>query len=258
MRVLILGGTSEARQLAEALVQAGYHVTSSLAGRVTNPALPPGAVRIGGFGGVGGLGSYLHGQRMMAVIDATHPFAAVISAHAAQAATLTGTPLLRLERPGWAEHPRAGAWRWVPDTDAARAAAESSRRPFLTTGRQSLDRFRSWAGRQVLVRLVEPPTEALPPAWTVIRSRGPYRYVDEFRILRTHDVDVLVTKDSGGSLTSAKLDAAADLGIPVVVIERPPPAPGVDVVGSVADAVTWVMQNCRIPPELHQPPPGSA
>jgi precorrin-6A/cobalt-precorrin-6A reductase len=242
MTILILGGTAEARQLAATLVADGIAVISSLAGRVSTPSLPPGRVRVGGFGGVEGLAEYLREQHAHAVVDATHPFAAKITSNAVQAASRTGTPLVRLERPGWREHPRSGTWTWVSDAAAARAAAEVAVRPFLTTGRQSLRDFQSWADRDVLVRLVDPPTSSLPKRWTVIVSRGPYTYAEERKILTEEGIDVLITKDSGGSHTVAKLDAAGDLGIPVVIIARPQPAP-VTCLESVAEAVAWCRQD---------------
>lgn len=238
MTIVILGGTAEARQLASILVADGVDVVSSLAGRVRRPNLPPGRVRIGGFGGVDGLAEYLQLQPAAALVDATHPFAATISENAVQAASRTGTPLIRLERPGWTDHPRASSWIWVRDAADARAVADSARRPFLTTGRQSLTEFGPWADRDVLVRLVDPPTEPLPKRWTVIMSRGPYSYSDERQILSEYAIDVLLSKDSGGAHTVAKLDAAGDLGIPVVIIARPDHPP-VRVLSTVAEVAAW-------------------
>lgn len=242
MTVVILGGTAEARQLAAALVADSVDVVSSLAGRVGSPSLPSGRVRLGGFGGVNGLAEYLLDQRTMALVDATHPFAATISRNAVQAASLTDTPLVRLERPGWGKHPRAESWTWVPDTAAASAAADLARRPFLTTGRQTLTSFASWADRDVLIRLVDPPMTPLPARWTVILSRGPYSYCGERQILSEHAIDVLLTKDSGGAHTVAKLDAAGDLGIPVVIIARPE-LPPVRMLRTVAEAAAWCKCN---------------
>ncbi|MET0692598.1 MAG: cobalt-precorrin-6A reductase [Propionibacteriaceae bacterium] len=239
MTVLILGGTAEARSLAHSLVQRGQPVVSSLAGRVSDPALPAGEVRIGGFGGPDGLASFLRDRQISAVIDATHPFAAQMSRHAALAAESTGLPLLRLARPGWRTHPRADSWTWVPDTAAA-VAASAAGRPFLTTGRQSLRDFLPWADRDVLVRVVDPPTFELPERWRLLRSRGPYRYDDERRLLLEHGADVLVTKDSGGDYTRAKLDAAASLDVDVLVIARPPAEPGVASVSTVVAALAWI------------------
>jgi precorrin-6A/cobalt-precorrin-6A reductase len=238
MTILILGGTAEARQLATALVADGADVISSLAGRVSSPSLPAGRVRVGGFGGVDGLTDYLRREPVSAVVDATHPFAAKITKHAVQAASLTGTPLVRLERPGWREHPRSNSWTWVADAAAACAAAESASRPFLATGRQSLRDFQTWADREVLVRLVDPPAASLPRRWKIILSRGPYGYAGERKILTEHGIDAILTKDSGGTHTVAKLDAAGDLGIPVVIIARPEPAP-VPLLRTVAEAAAW-------------------
>ncbi len=238
MTIVILGGTTEARQLAAVLVADGVDVISSLAGRVNAPSFPPGRVRVGGFGGIDRLADYLRQEQVSAVVDATHPFATTISHNAHQAAHLSGTPLVRLERPGWRDHPRASSWTWVPDAAAARAAAEAASRPFLTTGRQSLPDFLSWAHRKVLVRLVDPPTDPLPQRWVLIMSRGPYSYTGEREILSEHAIDVLITKDSGGAHTEAKLDAAGDLGIPVVIIARPE-REEVPRLKTVAEAVAW-------------------
>ena len=238
MTIVILGGTAEARQLAAALVADGVEVISSLAGRVNAPSLPPGRVRVGGFGGAGGLADYLRQQHASALVDATHPFATTISQNARQATAYTGTPLVRLERPGWREHPRSGSWIWVADATAARAAAEAAVRPFLTTGRQSLRDFLPWADRDVLVRLVDPPSDPLPQRWILITSRGPYSYAGERQVLTEHAIDALITKDSGGAHTVAKLEAAGDLGIPVVIIRRPKRAP-VPQLETVSAAVAW-------------------
>ena len=240
--VLILGGTAEARDLAARLEAKGVPLTSSLAGRVSRPRLPVGPVRIGGFGGVAGLTDWLTEQAVSAVVDATHPFASTMGAHAAQACSTLGLPLLRLARPGWAEHPDAGAWTWVDSHVAAREAADAlGGTPFVTTGRQTLHHHvAAWADREVLVRLVEPPEESLPEAWTVLRSRGPFTVPDEEAIMRERGVDVLLTKDSGGSYTEAKLDAARHLAIPVVVVARPARAPGVAEASDPAAAAAWV------------------
>ena len=241
MTVLILGGTAEGRALARDLVLDGTSVVSSLAGRVSDPALPPGEVRIGGFGGPGGLATYLRHREIAQVVDATHPFAARMSAHAAMASRATGVPLLRLSRPGWATHPSSGTWHWVRDLASARATAEAlGARPFLTTGRQSLLAFESWGAKSVLLRLVEPPDNSLPSSWQVIYSRGPYARDTELALLREHAIDVLVTKDSGGTHTIAKLDAAAELSLPVVILRRPPAEPGVPTVDGVGQARGWL------------------
>ncbi|MFT4163608.1 MAG: cobalt-precorrin-6A reductase [Microlunatus sp.] len=237
-RVLILGGTAEARALASELVARGCAVVSSLAGRVRDPALPVGEVRIGGFStasldGIGGLAAYLVEQHITAVVDATHPFAATISTNAVAARGRTGTPLIRLQRPGWRTHPDADRWLWVDSVDDAVEAGGAYARPFLTTGRQSLSVFAAgWAEKDVTARVVDPPEFVLPSRWQLIRSRGPYAYADEHALMKAAGTDLLVTKDSGGTHTAAKLDAARDLGIQVLVIARPA------VIGDVTEVST--------------------
>jgi len=238
VRVLVLGGTGEARDLAGRLVERGDAVVSSLAGRVSAPALPVGEVRAGGFGGVDGLADHLVAHGYDVVVDATHPFAAQITGNAVAACGRVGVPLVRLQRPGWSRHPLAGAFTWVDDVEAARVAAEAlGVRPFLTTGRQQLETFAAWDDRYVLARVVDPPDWDVPSSWEVLRARGPYPYAAERELLESRAVDVLLTKDSGGALTEAKLGAAHDLGVPVVVVRRPPVPDGVDVVESVGEAL---------------------
>lgn len=238
--VLILGGTAEARALAAELVAAGQPVVTSLAGRVRDPALPVGEVRVGGFStadldGIAGLAAFLRERRISTVVDATHPFATTISTHAVAAAEDSGVPLLRLERPGWSDHPDAGLWTWVAAAEDAVMAGAAAERPFLTTGRQSLEAFLDWADKKVTVRVVDPPDFPLPAEWRLIESRGPYAYPGERTLLTEIGTDLLVTKDSGGAYTAAKLEAARDLGVPVVVIARPHRPAGVATYPSFED-----------------------
>jgi precorrin-6A/cobalt-precorrin-6A reductase len=278
-RVLILGGTTEARHLADALSQpaaaeaealtphptpalggaskpagydsfgststgrpateAEYFVISSLAGRTSAPLQLPGEVRIGGFGGVDGLVDYLRAERIDAVVDATHPFAATMTRHALAAADRTGVPLLVLRRPGFAEEP-GDAWVRVPDL--AEAAARLPRlgdRAFLTTGRQSLAAFAGVEGCSFLSRSVEMPTPPVPERLEVVLDRGPFTLDGERRLLRTFRANVLVTKDSGGA--APKLVAARGLGLPVLMVDRPPDPPA-PTVATVSGAVAWLSQ----------------
>jgi precorrin-6A/cobalt-precorrin-6A reductase len=237
-RVLILGGTGEARRLATALVDAGIDVLSSLAGRVTDPLLPPGEVRVGGFGGAVGLAAWLQAHPVRAMVDATHPFATTMTASAVAAADVTGVPLLRLQRPGWSAGP-GDDWRWVDSLEEAAAAVAGFGSVFLTTGRKSLGAFAGLTAR-CLVRSVDPPEPPLPPRTTVVLARGPFTVEDELALLRAHAVEAVVTKDSGGAMTAAKLTAARVLGLPVVLVRRPPLPPGVPVVGTVEEAAEWV------------------
>jgi precorrin-6A/cobalt-precorrin-6A reductase len=242
--ILVLGGTGEARELAGALDATGVHVTSSLAGRVSRPRLPAGTVRIGGFGGPDGLARWLTERGVTAVVDATHPFAERISASAAAACPRADVPLLRLQRPGWSERP-GDEWHWVEDLDEAAAAIPGlGERVLLTTGRQGLPAFAAVQDAWFLVRCVEPPEPPLPPRHELLLDRGPYTIDGELALVDEHRVELLVTKDSGGAHTEAKLEAARRRGLPVIVVRRPP-RPDVACVSSVEDALAWALSHER-------------
>ncbi|MFF3568809.1 cobalt-precorrin-6A reductase [Nocardia jiangxiensis] len=240
-RVLILGGTREARNLAEMMSSdSGFTAVSSLAGRVSEPVLPVGEVRIGGFGGVDGLRNWLGDNDIDVVIDATHPFAGVISAHAAAAAAALDLPVLHVRRPGWRKH-REDRWIRVPDIAAAvDTAAGLGSRIFLTIGRQEVGAFADLTGSWFLIRAIDPPSAKLPPNHELLLARGPFAIEDEIRLLTERRIDVLVTKDSGGELTVAKLFAARACGIPVVMIDRPSLPAGARTAESVAAAWDWL------------------
>ena len=239
-RVLILGGTTEARALASVLDRAGVGVVTSLAGRTSAPRLPIGEVRLGGFGGSDGLASWLVEHGIAAVVDATHPFAARISASAVAACADAAVPLRRLERPPWRERP-GDTWHRVDDlAEAARLVPTLGRRPWLTTGRQGLGAFAEVDGCWFLIRCVQPPEPPLPPRCRVLLDRGPYTLAGDLALVDRHGIDVLVTKESGGAPTEAKLEAARLRGLPVVVVRRPPEPEGASV-SSVAEAAAWAL-----------------
>ena len=239
MRVLVLGGTGEARALATAVQGVpGVHVTSSLAGRLTDVRLPTGDVRVGGFGGAPGLAEWM--RNVDAVIDATHPFAARITANAVDAARVTGTPLLVLCRPAWERTP-ADDWRDVADLDAAaEALADLGEHVFLTIGRQGVAAFAGLDRHWFLVRCIEPPSPPTPRRHELVLDRGPFTLAGELDLIRRHAIDVVVSKNSGGAMTAAKLEAAREIGLPVVMVRRPALPAGVRVVAAVDDAVRWV------------------
>lgn len=234
LHVLVLGGTTEARELAAALAaRPGVRVTSSLAGRVSRPGALAGDVRIGGFGGAEGLAAWLREHEVDAVVDATHPFAAGITANAAAAAATTGVPAVVLRRPGWRPGP-GDRWHMADSLAGAAALLPSlGRRVFLTTGRLGLAAFADLPELHFLVRSVEPPEPPLPAHTEVLLARGPFTTDDETALLREHRIDVLVTKDSGGAATAPKLAAARQLGVLVVVVRRPPLPEGVTAVPDV-------------------------
>ncbi|ANW19523.1 cobalt-precorrin-6A reductase [Streptomyces clavuligerus] len=249
MHIVILGGTTEARRLAELLHDTpDLRLTSSLAGRVAAPRLPPGEVRVGGFGGAEGLAAWLRAHAVDLLIDATHPFARTMSLHAARAAAATRVPLLALRRPGWVREPGDD---WHPVDSLAEASAllpSLGRRVFLTTGRTGLAAFAPGDGLWFLVRSVDPPEGPVPERCEVLLDRGPYGLDGERELLARHRIDVVVTKDSGGAATAPKLRAAREAGLPVVVVRRPPLPPGVVSVPDPESAAAWARTRMPSPP----------
>ncbi|WP_245819460.1 cobalt-precorrin-6A reductase [Rhodococcoides yunnanense] len=241
MKVLILGGTSEARLLAEAVnSDKRFDVVSSLAGRVRDPVLPAGASRVGGFGGAVGMTSWIRENGVVAVVDATHPFAESISRNASAAAAQASVPIAVLRRPQWT--PGAGD-NWIAaqsTADAAAIVAAKRQRVFLTIGRQGVDAFAGNTVSWFLVRSIDPPTGALPAHHELLSARGPFAVDSERALMRTREIDMVVSKNSGGAMTEAKLVAARELGLAVVMIDRPHTPPADVVTDSVSDVVTWL------------------
>jgi precorrin-6A/cobalt-precorrin-6A reductase len=241
MKLLILGGSGEAADLARALAgDARYDVTLSLAGRTLEPAALPGRLLTGGFGGAEGLARVLAEERFDLVIDATHPFAVQMKANAIKAARAAGVPLLAIRRPAWV--PGDGdRWIMVENLEAAAdAIGERPRRVFLTTGRMELAPFRAAPQHLYIVRSIEAPSpKELPPRVEVIAARGPFNLADERSLLESRAVDVIVTKNSGGTGAAAKLEAARSLSLPVIMVKRPrlPEAPSVE---TVAGVLSWL------------------
>ena len=241
--VLILGGTGEAARLGRSAVARfgeGMAVTTALAGRTRHPGPLAGQVRIGGFGGSAGLAGYLVDHRVDRLIDATHPFAAAISRAARLAAERTGVPRLVLRRPPWRRHPLD---RWI-EVESIEAAAllvgRVGRRAWLTVGAGALAPFAAADGVRFVVRLIDPPRESLPlRGCEVVLGRGPFDVGQERHLLQRYGIDVLVCKASGGAATEAKLIAARDLGLPVIMVRRPPPEPG-PAVETVEAALDWL------------------
>jgi precorrin-6A/cobalt-precorrin-6A reductase len=240
-RIHILGGTTEARRLAARL--AGRHdlaVTLSLAGRTANPAAQPVPVRIGGFGGAAGLAAYLAAGRIDALIDATHPYAVMISANAARAAGSAGVPLLALRRPAWVAV-AGDRWVEVDDTQAAvQALGAAPRRVFLALGRNEIAAFEAAPQHHYLVRSVDPvePPLRVPHA-CYVTGRGPFGEAHDCALLVEHGAEVVVAKNSGGDATYGKIAAARALGVTVIMLRRPALA-DVAAVTTIEEALAWI------------------
>jgi precorrin-6A/cobalt-precorrin-6A reductase len=232
VRVLILGGTREARELAAALLARGDAPVTSLAGATPEPRRPPGENTVGALATPQDLARLASATAADAVVDATHPFAEEISALAAHAPV----PVLRLHRPPWRERP-GDDWRRVPTLDAAATQIPTGARVLLTTGRRGLEAFAPIGHAWFLIRTITPPGPPLPPHHELLLDRGPYTPADERALIDRHAIDVIVTKDSGGEATEAKLQAAREKRLPVIVVDRPKPPPGVPTVATVQEAL---------------------
>lgn len=249
--VLVLGGTTEASALCRYLEQEpSISATLSLAGVTKQPHLPTLSVRIGGFGGSGGLSTWLKTHAINAVIDATHPFAATMSQHAATACAATQIPLLRLERSGWQEMP-GDTWLHTANlAEAANLLANSQKwntapqRIFLTTGRKELAPFKIAPQHHYLIRSIDAPDPAsLPPHATILLDRGPFDVQNEAKLMQDYGITLLVSKNSGGSATYPKLEAARLLRIPVLMIDRPAACPNISTVETAQQAVAWLQAH---------------
>jgi precorrin-6A/cobalt-precorrin-6A reductase len=250
-RILLLGGTVEAASLARAIVaRFGNRValTTSLAGRTERPVAVTGDVRIGGFGGADGLAAFLRDDAIGLVIDATHPFADRISAHARSACETARVARLMLLRPPWKRHPLD---RWIEVDDLAAAASvvgKIGRRAFLTVGSSEVAAFASAVEVRFLVRMIDAPSCPLPLRfYEIVLGRGPFTLAAERHLLQRYAIDVVVCKASGGDATEAKVIAAREASLPIIMVRRPPAEPG-EVVASVEAALDWVAARIEAPP----------
>ncbi|MFD1342075.1 cobalt-precorrin-6A reductase [Litorisediminicola beolgyonensis] len=238
--LLVLAGTTEATALGKALAEAGLTATLSLAGRVERPVRQPLPMRIGGFGGVDGLRAFLRSERITHVVDATHPFAAQMSANAVEACAAEGVPLVALTRPAWS----AGAqdrWTRVPTLEAAaEALAGPPRRVMLAVGRMHLPVFAGNPQHVYLLRLVDPPAAPPPfPSCHVEVSRGPFTAEGDRALMEAHGIEIVVSKNSGGTGARAKIDAARALGLPVIMVDRPA-VPDREELSSPDEVLAWL------------------
>jgi precorrin-6A/cobalt-precorrin-6A reductase len=247
MRVLILGGTSDARELAArvATIQ-GIEAITSLAGRTREPTTPLGELRIGGFGGVAGLAKYLRQMKIDVLIDATHPFANQIAFNAADAATEVNIPCLKLMRRPW-KKVEGDRWIEVDNVNAAAAAlVNQAQRVFLTIGRQEIAAFAHLQDIWFLMRMIDPPeANAVVPPGIILCDRGPFVLHHERAILINYNIDTIVSKNSGGDDTYAKIVAARELGLQVVIVNRPV-TPAGEQVTNVDDALLWLSQKLQL------------
>lgn len=241
MTLLLLAGTNEAKRIAWGLADTGVPVLASLAGATRDPDPLPVPTRIGGFGGEDGFRAELQAQGIRAVLDATHPFATHITERTARICKDIGLPYAQVVRPAW----RAQAhdnWHEVDTPEDVAQHLPADAVVFLATGRQTLARYKPLEGRRILVRVIDPPTTPLPfEGGEFIIGRPPFTVESEVKVFGTLGVTHLVVKNAGGTGGQAKLDAARELGIPVILIRRPA-TPNVRQFKSVQDALLWVAE----------------
>lgn len=246
MRVLLLGGTTEATALAHAIANAGIDAVFSYAGRTANPIEQPLPTRLGGYGGVKGLADYIIDAQITHVVDATHPFATQISRNAVEACAMTQTPLIAHERPAWVAQP-GDQWLHAVDTLAAVAALPTSpARIFLAIGKQTLAAFAAQPQHFYLLRLIDAPDAALPlPNAEVVQDRGPFTVEADMDLMRIHAISHIVAKNSGGSGALAKLEAARRLHLPVILITRPAIADR-PIARNIPAVMDWLDHSARL------------
>jgi precorrin-6A/cobalt-precorrin-6A reductase len=240
-KILILGGTTEARLLAERLAhRADLDVTLSLAGRTAAPVPHAVPIRVGGFGGAEGLADYLHNERIDGLIDATHPFADTISENAAAAACQTHVRFVALQRPSWTAV-AGDRWTEVSNvSEAVDAIGETSRAVFIALGRNELAAFVTAPQHRYLIRSVDPVDPPLPlPSVTYITARGPFSEAADRDLMTAHGIEVVISKNSGGAAAYGKIAAARTLGIAVIMLRRPS-ALDVPTVGSIDEVIAWL------------------
>jgi precorrin-6A/cobalt-precorrin-6A reductase len=242
MRILLLGGTREANLMARALADAGLAAVYSYAGRTDAPMAQPIPMRVGGFGGIKGLIAYLEAEKITHVVDATHPFASQMSTNAVVACKATGVPLVALERAPWVAG-TGDRWTHVPDIDAAVGAlGDRPQRVFLAIGRQHLAAFAVAPQHHYLLRLVDPPERPPLPHAMILVARGPFTVAGDRALLRDHGIEVVVAKNAGGTGAVAKITAAREWALPVVMIDRPV-LPARRVLRDVADVMGWLQHH---------------
>jgi precorrin-6A/cobalt-precorrin-6A reductase len=254
MRVLILGGSTESVELARLLAaDSRFETTLSLAGRTSRPKPQPVATRTGGFGGADGLAAWLQRESIAAVVDATHPYADHISSNAVKACGRLAIPLATILRPAWQAEP-GDRWSMVASAEAAtEALGDEPRRVFLSLGRLELGAFAAGPQHHYVARMIDPPESIVqPPDIKLIFDRGPFDEQAETALLVNEKIDMIVSKNSGGTATYPKIAASRKLGIPVVMIARPYKAHG-DAVEHAQSAVMWLEQRLA-----HRETPASA